>query len=359
MKSSLLLFVFLAFTTTFIIGCAPGSSNETLISVKTDQEPVMDGKADEIWQEAPPLEVDVVVPSYPLFDEMYWGDKYHVTMRTVYTKENIFFLYEWTGDDTLSLARETWYFNTTEGKWMQKPKKVADQYSPPVYEDKFAVIWEIDNSMPRYKKSGCAILCHGAYKSSPAEGQLGDTWHWKLDRTGPVNQLDDKWLTFSTKNGRKSDEGSGAYKSNSQELTTTDGEIYKAPLYWIPNREDYHWIMAGDSSAKKIVAVNENMDLVDEDGTIIERDSLIPSIYDIKPATGSRGDVAAYHYYDKSSKTWYLEIKRARTTGNSDDVDFGKNRKKYYFSIAVFDASAIAHAIPNGMAGTAYAMYLK
>lgn len=359
MKSIMSIFTLLLFTVSVITGCAPKYPDDSLVSINTKSTPVMDGKVDKIWQKTPALEIDVVVPDYPHFDEVYRGNKYHVKVKSIYTMDDIYFLYEWTGDNTLSLARETWYFNSTESRWMQKPKKKSDQYSPPVYEDKFAVIWEIGNTMPEFKKAGCAILCHGEYKHSPFEGQLGDTWHWKLDRTGPVNQVDDKWVTYSDGNGRKSDDGSGAYKSNSQELTTANGQSVKVPLYWIPGRSDYHWIMADDSNARKIVKIDANMDLVDEEGTIIGRDTFIPSLYNIKPATGSRGDVAAYHYYDESSKTWYLEIKRARNTGNKDDVDFTDKKSAYYFSIAVFDGAAIAHATPNGMAGTSYPMYLK
>ncbi len=338
----------------------------TLASVSVKTGPVMDGQVDDIWKKAPGLTVGASVPAYPIFDKSYHGKEYVVTMQSVHTKDDIYFLYQWTGDESESLARQSWYYNETEGKWMQKPKYKADEYYDPVYEDKFAVIWEIDGTIPDFKDAGCLILCHGDTKSTPAEGQKGDTWHWKLDRTGPVHQIDDKWLTYADGNGRKADQGSSAYKSNSQELTDTEGNTVKVPKYWIPGKKDYHWIMKDDPEAKKIVSIDSNGNLVDEAGNVLKKENFygdstiqIPSIYNIQPATGSRGDVTAYHNYNKETKTWTLEVKRSISTGNPDDVDFSDPNQFYFFSIAVFDAAAIAHATPGGMTGDSYTLVIK
>ncbi len=348
--------LFLLFVILLVQGCAKDYPENSLISIKTKTPPVMDGEVDKIWEKAQSLNVDVEVPSYSDFDESYYGKEYKVFIKSVYTKEDVYFLYQWRGDDKISYERQTWYFNDTEAKWMQKPKKNSDEYSKPVYEDKFAVIWNIGNSIANFNEVGCLVLCHGKYKHTNTPDEKGDIWHWKLDRTGPVNQLDDKWLTFSDKNGRKADEGSGAYKGNAQELEDVNGNKVSAPLYWIPGKTDYHWIMKGDDTAREIVEINANLDLIDEDGTVIPRDAMIPSLYGITPATGSRADVAVYHNFENG--LWTLEVKRKLSTGNDDDVDFSDKKAMHYFSVAVFNEAAIAHAY-SGPSGTSYPLIFK
>jgi len=347
-------------------GCSKKIPEGALASMATKSAPVMDGMVDDVWDDAPALVVDVYVPEYPVFDSSYFKDSYNVSMQSLHTDTDIYFLYQWTGDKEESQARQSWYYNTDAGKWMQKPKYKDDGYYGPEYEDKFAVIWEIGDSIDGFAENGCAILCHGEKKATNAEGETADIWHWKSDRTGPVNQIDDKWLGFSDGNGRHGDEGTGAYSSNSQELTDAAGNTVKVPVYWVPGATDYHWIMDGDKNARKIVSIDADGNLVDEDGTVLVKEKFngdsniqIPSIYNIKPGTGGRGDVTEYHNYDKATGTWTLEVKRALDTGNVDDVDFSDPEREYYFSIAVFDAAAIAHAIPGGMSGTAYPLVIR
>lgn len=351
---------------TVFAGGAKDVPEGALGSIATKVAPKMDGMVDDVWDDAPALVVDAYVPQYPVFDSSYHKDAYEISMKSLHTDTDIFFLYQWTGDKEESQARQSWYYNADEGKWMQKPKYKDDGYYGPEYEDKFAVIWEIGDSIDGFSENGCAILCHGENKATNAEGETADIWHWKSDRTGPVHQIDDKWLTFSDGNGRKADEGTGAYKGNSQELTDAAGNTVKVPVYWVPGATDYYWIMDGDKNARKIVSIDADGNLVDEDGTVLvkekfdgDSDVQIPSLYGIKPGTGSRGDLTAYHNYDKATKTWTLEVKRAIDTGNADDVNFSDPDRMYYFSVAVFDAAAIAHAIPGGMSGTSYPLVIR
>ena len=329
--------------------------------------PTVDGKLDDVWQRATPLKIEAEVPSYDQFDKVYWGQKYTVTLRSMYNDTDIYFFVQWIGDDASSYARESWYYNDKENKWMQKPKSKSDAYSPPVYEDKFAFMWEVGDSVPNFAKDGGSLFCHGSKKYTASKSEKMDIWHWKLVRTGPVDQVDDKWLTFNGdgENGRTSDEGSGAYKTNKQEITK-NGKTYSIPAKWIPGKSDYHWIMADDASARKIVDIDTNRNLIDEDGTVISIENflmgspnIIPSIMEVKPATGSRGDVAVVEYYDDATKTWNLEIKRARVTGNDDDVQFSDTKASYDFSVAVFNAAAIAHATPGGLSGRPYVLIFK
>jgi len=347
-------------------GCGPKIPDGALGSIETKTAPRLDGLVDKVWDDAPKFTIDVVVPEYPVFEASYYKNAYEVTVQSLHTDDDIYFLYQWTGDDELSDARQSWYYNETEGKWMQKPKKEADEYYPATYEDKLAVIWNINDSVEGFNEDGGSVLCHGEKKATNAEGETADIWHWKSDRTGPVHQIDDKWLAFSDGDGRTGDEGTGAYSSNSQDLTDASGATVKVPLYWVPGATDYHWIMADDANARQIVEIDAEGNLVDEDGTILAKELFdgdsavqIPSLYGIKPATGSRGDVTAYHNYNASSHTWTLEVQRALDTGNADDVDFSDPEKEYYFSVAVFDGAAIAHAVPGGMSGNSFPLVMR
>lgn len=84
---------------------------------------------------------------------------------------------------------------------------------------------------------------------------------------------------------------------------------------------------------------------------------LLPSVY-VSAFEGDRGDVAAYHNY--SGGKWNLELKRKLVTGNTGtDIQFNDLDDYYYFSIAVFDGAAIAHAIPGGMIGYTYKLQFE
>ncbi len=199
----------------------------------------------------------------------------------------------------------------------------------------------------------------------PAPDEKMDIWHWKRDRTAPVLQVDDKWLN-DQENGRQTDAGTGAYSTNIQHLTTSRGDTVSAPMYWIPGREDYHWILQSEIDeglAKRIVDMDGSGNLIDEDNKVLDKSlfgrnstKCIPSLMEVKPATGSRGDVSVMHSW--SNSTWTLKIKRLRDTGNDDDVQFTQTGTPYWFSIAVMNAAAIAHAIPGGESGDAYPMIL-
>lgn len=351
----------------FLSGCSDKTPEDALVSKKVKTGPEMDGMLDDSWQLAKSLEIMVEVPEYEHFDEIYFGKKYDVTLRSVYTDSDIFIFAQWTGDDEVSQDRQSWYYNDIEDKWMQKPKKNPDDYTPPGYEDKFAFIWDINGR--DFLEKGATIYCHEEYKHTNYADELMDIWHWKLVRTAPVHQLDDKKLVYVDENidaakydGRKSDEGSSSYSDNKQTLEINGSEM-SLPLYWIPNAEQYFWILDGDNSARKIVGMDENNNLIDEDGSILIKEEftlgsskLIPSIKGIKPATGSRGDVTVYEFYDESSKTWNLEIQRKLDTGNEDDVQFDDFDNLYDFSISVFNNAAVAHATPDGLNGKVYSL---
>jgi uncharacterized lipoprotein NlpE involved in copper resistance len=348
-----------------------------MVSMYVTEAPTEDAVVDAMWADVDGLDVSTVVPSVEINVDGHdiWWDGYEgmtidVNMKSVYTDDDIYFLYTW-DDAEDSKTRMAWYYyehsDPDSSKWLQMGKKYPDEFNmDPAYEDKFTVFWNM--SIPNFENIGCANLCHGAKMASNANGEIADIWHWKRDRTGPVSQIDDKWLDDGAENdgnGRHGDTGVGAYSDNKQTLTVDDVEI-TAPMYWIPGRTDYHWIMQSeidDGTARLIVNLVDS-NWVDEDGTVLDHtlfgydsDLVIPSLMGIQPGTEGRADVNAWHNW--ADGEWTLKVKRARATElTAEDVQFTETNTPYWFSIGVMNSAAIAHATPGGMSGTAYPLYI-
>lgn len=371
MRKSLLLFA-TAFTWLFVLNSGAFAASTTLVAPQVQTPPLVDGKVDRLWDDLQPLIIKTRVPDYDAGSDKYedkWWDGYEgqektATMKSVYTDDKIYFLFQW-NDNEDSRERQSWYYNKLEGKWMQKPKYVADKYGmPPAYEDKFTVFWNM--SIADFEEGGCAMLCHGIRMRTNGPGEKADIWHWKRNRGGPVGIIDDKWLD-DAENGRHGDPGESTYSGNKQELEF-NGEMVTAPQYWIPGRQDYHWIMKSDIDqgvAKKIVKMDKSRNLIDEDGNVLKGEDflhssprVIPSLANIKMGSGSRADVHEAHNF--SNGTWTLEVVRKRDTGDPEhDVQFTKRGFYYLFSIGIMDNQAIAHSTPDGFAGTVYKLTLK
>ncbi|MFH2001918.1 MAG: ethylbenzene dehydrogenase-related protein [Planctomycetota bacterium] len=342
-------------------------SATTLVVKKAKSAPVMDGRLDDMWQLAKSIEIPVEVADYEFFDPMFRGKKYNVTMRAMTFESDLYVFAQWTADQEASWDRESWYYNDAAGKWMQRPGKKPDAYTPPAYEDKFAILWNMNSA--DFAIKGGTIFCHKAYKHTNLPDERMDLWHWKLVRTGPVNQLDDTWVGYvdesaggTSFNGRKSDAGNEPFSNNKQTLQIAGAEV-TLPLYWIPKEESYYYIMDGEPKARKIVGMDKDKNLIDEDGTVLVKEDfalgskfLIPSIKGVKTATGSRGDVAVFEDFDEGTKTWNLEMRRKLVTNSDDDIQFGDLKKTYDFSVAVFNNTSIAHATPEGLLGKAYSL---
>ena len=86
----------------------PIINTKDLVSINVTSPPTLDGNIDAIWENAPKLEFEAVVPD-PSGDIFrgYIGKKIpSVTLRSMYDDENIYFLAEWP-DPTESLQRQT------------------------------------------------------------------------------------------------------------------------------------------------------------------------------------------------------------------------------------------------------------
>jgi len=355
----------------------PINSSTDLVSVKVTTAPAIDGTIDALWDYAPKLQFSTTVPEVT-------GDVFRgytgniiptVTLRSAYDNNNIYFLAEWT-DPTQSLTRQPWYFDPATQKWAQESGTFTFSSSGaitrlPFYEDKLAMLWNINNSVTGWNNGTCYKSCHTGLPASDGSSrhftnyptEKIDMWHWKTVRGG-VNggfQFDDQYQNNTYPNGRFSDAGAGAYTDNKQTLQV-NGSTASVPKYIIPGKANYGWILGSettDGSAKTVTAVSATGVLTLSDGTTIDPNigtdyqrvgagvgpKAIPGII-ITSYSGSRGDIACKSTYTNGG--WILEFKRALNTGdNAYDIDFS-SLSDQYFGFAIFENAQIAHSIkPN------------
>jgi hypothetical protein len=368
-----------------VLDIGQGNAGSELVSLKVTSAPSVDGIIDASWANATKLTSTVTVPD-PGNDYFkgYVGSSQTVTMRSMYDASKIYFLAEW-NDPTKSLNRDTWYFDPVTKKWMEESRKptfdaAGNKTREAFYEDKFAMLWNVNNSVAAFNTSGCYASCHTSLDPATHGGATArhytgssteflDMWHWKSVRTGlPSSQIDDQ-LQNNTEfdpadGGRHGDpKVSGGYSDNIQELTVTGGTaIVEVPKYFVPGSTDYYWVLKSDQVAgvaKLITGVDVNGILSYAGGTIdpntdteFQRKGAttgtkgIPSVYDIAPFVGDRGDIEAKATF--TGNGWILEFSRLLVTpsgvaGNTD-VQFDPT-SKYVFGIAVFQNAAIAHSV--------------
>jgi hypothetical protein len=328
------------------LSAAPAVAQKSLVSVKTDLAPAIDGAADAAWEKAPAYKFPLGETSYK--PEGFKGiTKTNVTMKSMYDKDNLYMLLQWE-DPTRSLERAPWV-KQPDGKWKQL--KVADQtgHDNTYYEDKLAILWNIKAA--GFDKKGCDLACHkarggkvgGIEDKSPGRkftdkpGETIDMWHWKAVRTGPVGQVDDQYIDDTrdpAKNadwGRKGDaKTGGGYSNNVNKDKTGPAWMNKTP-----SEENKYWVL--DSQKTEFVDTFKPGDVI---GGIV-----------IAPFTGSRGDLEGRATW--KSGMWTLEIKRKLvTTGEKakeQDVQFDDLKKTYHFGVSVFDNTQINHVYHEGV----------
>jgi hypothetical protein len=299
-----------------------------LTAVKVDKPPVLDGKIDDIWKKAREIKINLMGGA-----NLPKGST-EVSLKAVYTANDIYFLAQWR-DPTQSQQRSPWK-KQADGKWLKlidPDDKGGD--SKKYYEDKFAMLWNIN--IAGFEAAGCMVACHAGEAGKPFgnkytanAGELGDLWHWKGVRTGPVGQIDDQYLDNtrydkdkSPEAGRKSDpKTAGGYVDNVSDDKKGPKFASKgnkaAPPYWIFDQEkeaiDESKYKAGQEVAGIIIA----------------------------PFTGDRGDIGARANWNNGM--WTLEFSRKLKTGSKFDVQFDDLSKEYAFGVAVFDNAQVRHA---------------
>lgn len=303
----------------------------TLVSSKVDTAPTLDGVGDEtFWAEVPVLKVTV--------EEGTNIGTTDVHLQSVYTDDSVYFLITW-ADPTQSFLRSPWV-KQADGSWskLTDPNDRGGDNNL-YYEDKLAMIWPINESIPRFRTMGCFAACHDdeggdvkpyGNKYTSEEGQLGDIWHWKSVRN--LNQVDDQyldWTRYSPETpeaGRHSDpkEGSGGYVDNQTEDKTL-------PM-WMGTKD-----FPRDGNPGYLLDTEKQP----FDDSLFAADEMIPGIVK-SPFAGDRGDFTAGWQW--ADGVWTLEFGRALVTGSEYDVQFDDLTKPYSFGVAIFDNAQVRHA---------------
>jgi hypothetical protein len=315
-----------------------GSAPNVLVAAKVAVAPVLDGNPnDAAWADAKPITV-------ALSDGVnFAGGKGETsaTIKAVYSGDMVYFLIQY-ADPTDSVRRGP-FQKQADGSW-KKLTDPADKGGDDnvYYEDKWAMIWNSNNSIAGFDAQGCGAFCHAGEPGKPygnkytaKEGELGDMWHMKGSRTAPLGNVDDQYLDhtrFDPKTaanaGRKSDPGGPEYKgfglvNGKPEFMNKDGKPANAGgTYYIVD-------------ANKVAFDDSKFKPGDEVAS-----------YLIYPLNGDRADIKVANRWANGTMT--SEVSRKLVTGSKFDVQFSDLNASYGFGFAAFDNAQVRHAVHYG-----------
>ena len=328
----------LAIATALLGACATkeeATAPNVLVAVKAAAAPTLDGNAnDAVWAAAKPITVK-------LADGVnFAGGKGETTatLKAAYLGDTVYFLIQY--DDPTNSIRRGPYQKQADGSW-KKLKDPADKGGDDnvYYEDKWAMIWNIGNSIARFDQKGCLAACHEGETGKPygnkylsKEGELGDMWHMKGSRTAPLGNVDDQYLDHTRWDpktapnaGRKSDPGGPEYKAfdlvnGKPEFMNKDGKA--------ANAGGTYYVIDGNQ--------------VPFDDSMFKPGDEVASFF-IYPLKGDRADIKVANRWANGVHT--SEVSRKLVTGSKFDVQFADMNAQYGFGFAAFDNAQVRHAV--------------
>jgi hypothetical protein len=269
--------------------------------------------------------------------------KTSASIKAVYAGDRLYMLVQY--NDRTKSVRRLPYRKKADNSW----KKLRDPNDKGgdenvYYEDKLALIWNIGKSIKNFSGLGCMSSCHTGEPGKPfgnkynnSIGELGDIWHMKSVRTGPVGQVDDQYLDATRFDkekapgaGRKSDPKAGGGYTN---IGLTNGK---------PEFMDKNVIAANGKGGTYFL---KKANGVPFDDSKFKPGDEVASIR-IAPFLGDRGDIAAAMSWENGK--WTVVISRKLVTGSKYDVQFDKLDGTYEFGLAVFDNAQVRHAFHIG-----------
>jgi len=304
----------------------------TLVAAKVAAAPALSA-ADPAWANARPLAVELTGGA-----NFGGTGKTNATIKAVYTADMLYMLLQY-ADPTKSERRGP-YQKQADGTW----KKLADPADKGgddnvYYEDKWAMIWPIDNSIKGFEEQGCAVLCHQGQgkpygnKYTPAEGQIGDMWHMKSGRTGPWGFVDDQYVDHtrydakaSPNAGRKSDPGGTLGEYNSFPLVNGKPQFMSRDGKAANGGGGTYYVKRGEE-----VPFNDSFKAGDEVAS-----------YFVNPLQGDRADIRVATTWNNGVYTHV--VSRKLVTGSKFDVQFANLGARYAFGLAAFDNAQVRHA---------------
>ena len=321
-----------------------------LVAYPVDAAPTLDGSADDAaWEAAQEL----TIPVAGGFNN-FAAD---AQLKAVYSGDTVYFLLTYE-DPTESWFRSPWQ-KQEDGTWKQikdENDKGGDNNS--VYEDKFSMIWSINNSIKNFETTGCFVACHAGENSdvkpygnkyTASEGELGDIWHWKSVRND--GQIDDQFLDATRfdaekakEAGRKSDpKDSGGYADNFASMPDPADSTKTVPDKSMPGFTSPNIDLK--TGAPGYILDSEKVALDQEALDAMPVGSYLPGIIK-SPIVGDRGDISAAWIWKDG--VWTIEFSRQLTTESETDVQFSDLSGVYYFGLAIFENAQVRHAFQTG-----------
>jgi hypothetical protein len=320
------------------VGCAfPAAAQDAVTAVKVATAPVLAaGASDPAWANAKPLKV--VLSGGANFDK----GKTTASIKAVYAGDMFYMMIQY--DDPTQSVRRFPYQKQADGTW----KKLADPKDKGgddnlYYEDKIALLWNINNSIKNFTQMGCMAACHAGEPGKPfgnkytaSEGEIGDIWHMKSIRTGYIGQTDDQYLDHTRfdkdkapEAGRKSDPKTGGGYEDIKLVNGKPEFMHKSGV--AANKGGVYYVRVED----KVPFDDSKFQPGDEVASIL-----------VSPFTGDRGEIATA--IDWKAGKWTIVMARKLVTGSKYDVQFDKLDRTYEFGLAAFDNAQVRHAFHVG-----------
>ncbi len=310
---------------------------DTVTAVNSDKAPSLAaGASDPAWAKATALTVSLSR------GRNFTNGQTTAAVKALYSGDMLYMLFEY--DDPTESVRRSPYQKQPDGSWVKlidPDDKGGDNNK--FYEDKFSLIWNINNSISGFSQRGCAASCHTGEDGKPfgnkyttTEGELGDFWHMKSIRTGYIGQVDDQYLDHtrydkdkSPDAGRKSDPNIGGGYSDIQ---LVDGKPEFMNKNAVPaNKGGTYYLKVED----RVPFDDSKFQPGDEVASIL-----------VAPLTGDRGDIATAINWSRGR--WTAVVARKLVTGSKFDVQFANLGGTYEFGIAAFDNAQVRHAVQAG-----------
>jgi hypothetical protein len=306
----------------------------TVTAIKAAVAPVLDGIADDaVWAQAPAIDL-----KFSKGANFGGSGRTTGTLRAAQVGDMLYLVLQY--EDATHSQQRSPYVKQADGSWkkLKDPDDKGGDNSR-FYEDKAAFLWPINHSIKDFDSDGCFAACHDDEPPKPygnkyteTEGELGDIWHIKTVRTGPVNQVDDQWLD-STRFDPQKAKGAGRHgdaktaggyknielKEGLPEFMHKDGKP--------ANRGGTYWLKAEDKAPF--------------DDSRFQPGDEVASIM-VSAFAGDRGDIAAGMAWKEG--VWTIELSRRLVTGSQTDVQFDDLGATYLFGVSAFDNAQVRHA---------------
>ena len=174
-----------------------------------------------------------------------------------------------------------------------------------------------------------SVVSEDVLKSQRAAGYFLDLWHWRANRSNPVNLSDDQLVAEA----RLSDSGRGMY------VTNWDGDKKQPRLMFDVVKAGHaalKWddIKAGRITQDSIYALREDLGTAFDEAVAWKEGDTLPRRI-VRPGDGSRADIKVVGKARWVDGSWEVVLSRRMDTGNPLEDKILRDRGVYHVAFAV------------------------